>query len=102
MRGHALAALLTPAHTELANERVHFDPVRVFLGPAPGWKGPVLGPTGAVTAAVDPEDSNSPRTHPRVRGSSRPIRHPAAEVRAQKQVAEKTVNPKTDTGAGDK
>jgi hypothetical protein len=49
-----LAALLTPAHTELSDERVRqqtrsrrrFDPVRVFLGPAPGWKGPVLGPIG--------------------------------------------------------
>ena len=46
-----LAALLTPAHTELSSERVHFDPVRVFVGPAPGWQGPVLGPTGAATAS---------------------------------------------------
>ncbi len=40
-----LAALLTPAvaHTELTNERIRFDPVPVYLGPAPGWKGPVLG-----------------------------------------------------------
>jgi hypothetical protein len=37
-----LTVLLMPPQTELSNERVHFDPVRVFLGPAPGWKGPVL------------------------------------------------------------
>jgi D-alanyl-D-alanine carboxypeptidase len=47
------AALLTPiAHTELPSGRIHFDPVPVFLGPAPGWKGPALGarPAGAVAA----------------------------------------------------
>jgi D-alanyl-D-alanine carboxypeptidase len=40
-----LAALLTPAvaHTELTNERIRFDPVPVYIGPAPGWKGPALG-----------------------------------------------------------
>jgi hypothetical protein len=30
------------------------------------------------------------------------MRHPAAEARAQKLVAAKTVKPKTDTSAGDK
>src|SRR5271157_5288059 len=39
-----LAALLAPAHTLLSNERPHFDPVPVFVGPAPGWQGPALGP----------------------------------------------------------
>jgi D-alanyl-D-alanine carboxypeptidase len=40
-----LAALLSPvaAHTELTNERIRFDPVPVYIGPAPGWKGPALG-----------------------------------------------------------
>ncbi len=39
-----LAALLTPAvvHTELTNERIRFDPVPVYIGPAPGWKGSAL------------------------------------------------------------
>ena len=31
-----------PTHTELSDERPHFDPVPVFIGPVPGWKGPVL------------------------------------------------------------
>ena len=47
------AALLTQvAHTELSNGRIRFDPVPVYIGPAPGWKGPALGarPTGAVAA----------------------------------------------------
>src|SRR5579863_9148233 len=89
-----LAALLTPAHAELSNERVHFDPVHVFLGPAPGWKGPVLGPTGVVTASVNAarNDANPPPALDRVRGTPRPIRNPAA--RAQKLVAAKTVKPK--------
>ena len=40
--------------TELSYERIRFDPVRVFVGPAPGWKGPALGahPTGATTASA--------------------------------------------------
>jgi len=94
-----LAALLT-AHTELSNERVHFDPVRVFLGPAPGWKGPVLGPTGAVTASADAE--GGPATRHRVKDRLRLIRHPVAGATAQKLVAARTVKPKTDAGAGDK
>ena len=95
-----LAALLTPAHTELSNERVHFDPVRVFLGPAPGWKGPVLGPTGTATASADAE--GGPATRHRVKGRLRLIRHPVAGATAQKLIAARTVKPKTDAGAGDK
>ena len=94
-----LAALLT-AHTELSSERVHFDPVRVFLGPAPDWKGPVLGPTGAVTASADPE--GGPATRHRVKDRLRLIRHPVAGATAQKLVAARTVAPKTDAAAGDK
>ena len=51
-----LAALLTPAavHTELPVGRIRFAPVPVYIGPAPGWKGPVLGarPTATETAAT--------------------------------------------------
>jgi D-alanyl-D-alanine carboxypeptidase len=93
-----LAALIVTAHSELSDERVHFDPVRVFLGPAPGWKGPVLGPTGAVTASADPEDG--PPTRHRVRGRLRLVRYPVVGAAAQKLIAAKTVKPKTDAGAG--
>ena len=43
-----------PTHTELSDERPHFDPVRVFIGPVPGWTGPVLAArsTGAPGAAL--------------------------------------------------
>ncbi len=39
-------------HTELPVGRIRFDPVRVYIGPAPGWKGPALGarPTTTETA----------------------------------------------------
>jgi D-alanyl-D-alanine carboxypeptidase len=51
-----LTALFAPvvAHTELTNERIRFDPVPVYIGPAPGWKGPALGarPTTTETAAA--------------------------------------------------
>jgi D-alanyl-D-alanine carboxypeptidase len=51
-----LAALLAPvAHTELPSGRVRFDPVPVYIGPAPGWKGPVLGARPTTTeAATEP------------------------------------------------
>jgi D-alanyl-D-alanine carboxypeptidase len=47
-------ASASTGHTELPIGRVRFDPVRVYIGPAPGWKGPVLGarPTTAETAAA--------------------------------------------------
>jgi D-alanyl-D-alanine carboxypeptidase len=40
-----LVALFAPVavHTELTYERIRFDPVPVYIGPAPGWKGPALG-----------------------------------------------------------
>ena len=55
MPANPLTALFAPvaiAHTELSNGRIRFDPVPVYIGPAPGWKGPALGarPTGAVAA----------------------------------------------------
>ena len=37
------APLLAPvAHTELPDGRIRFDPVPVYIGPAPGWKGLAL------------------------------------------------------------
>jgi D-alanyl-D-alanine carboxypeptidase len=51
-----LSALFAPAavHTQLTYERIRFDPVPVYIGPAPGWKGPALGarPTATETAAA--------------------------------------------------
>ena len=100
------AALLTPAvHTVLSDQRIRFDPVRVFLGPAPGWQGPALGarPTGAATAdvATQAAGANAPTAPHGARERSRRklIRHAALETKAQKVVAAKTVKP--NTGAGD-
>jgi D-alanyl-D-alanine carboxypeptidase len=36
-------------HTELPDGRIRFDPVPVYIGPAPGWKGPALGARPATT-----------------------------------------------------
>jgi D-alanyl-D-alanine carboxypeptidase len=51
-----LVALFAPvaAHTELPVGRIRFDPVPVYIGPAPGWKGPALGarPTTTETAVA--------------------------------------------------
>jgi D-alanyl-D-alanine carboxypeptidase len=103
------AALLTPAlaHTQLSDERIRFDPVPVFLGPAPGWKGPALGarPTGTATASVALQgDEAAPASPHRERRKSRQlVRHAAVqEAKAQKVVAAKTVKPKTENGESDK
>jgi|HubBroStandDraft_6_1064221.scaffolds.fasta_scaffold145371_1 D-alanyl-D-alanine carboxypeptidase len=99
-----LAALLTPAvaHTELTNERIRFDPVPVYIGPAPGWKGPALGAhrTTTETAAATPAktmsadsssiaattsegDANGPiRTAPR--SKHKPARHSEKSLAAHK------------------
>jgi D-alanyl-D-alanine carboxypeptidase len=55
-----VAAVGAPTHAELSTERPHFDPVLVYVGPAPGWKGPVLGarPTGTAAAAL-PADAKA-------------------------------------------
>jgi D-alanyl-D-alanine carboxypeptidase len=99
-----LAALVTQvAHTELPDGRIHFDPVRVFLGPAPGWKGPVLGarPTtteaatgtaGAKTLSVEREseaantqegDTSAP-TQPSSKSKLKLARHSEKRIAARK------------------
>jgi D-alanyl-D-alanine carboxypeptidase len=62
-RGFALnpfAALAGVADTQLSDQRPVFDPVPVYIGPAPGWKGPVLGArsAGAATAGL-PSDAKA-------------------------------------------
>ena len=96
------ASLLTPvAHTVLSDERIRFDPVPVFLGPAPGWKGPALGarPTGTSTASDNTQgvDANPPPTAPhgaRQKSGRKLIRHAALETKGQKVMAAKIVKPK--------
>jgi D-alanyl-D-alanine carboxypeptidase len=96
------AALVAPviAHTQLTYERIRFDPVPVYIGPAPGWKGPALGAhrtttetaaatgtapadsstTGATTAEGD---ASAPiQTSPR--SKHRPARHSGKSVAAHK------------------
>ena len=102
-----LAALFAPvvAHTELTNERIRFDPVRVYIGPAPGWKGLALGarrtttdtaaaPGGAKTISTDnasaaatmPEgDASAPiRASPRTKHKS--ARHSGKRTAAYKSI----------------
>jgi D-alanyl-D-alanine carboxypeptidase len=118
-----LAALLAPAHTLLSNERPHFDPVPVFVGPAPGWNGPVLGPrpTGAAasaapngaqgtSAAAAPDNAQAApangnasaeaqgaaKTSSVDRPKPKPLRHAAMNIKAQKAIAAKIVKAKAD------
>ena len=48
----ALFAQASSAHTELTYERIRFDPVPVYVGPAPGWKGPALGARRTATGTA--------------------------------------------------
>ena len=118
-----LAALLAPARTLISDEKPHFDPVPVYVGPAPGWKGVPLGPrpTGAATAAA-PTDTNAssaagaaapdnaqgaaaaanaPAALPgAVKTSSadkpKPVRHAALHVKAQKTATTNTAKAKVE------
>jgi hypothetical protein len=57
-----LVALFAPVavHTELTYERIRFDPVPVYIGPAPGWKGPALGARRTTTdTAAAPGGANA-------------------------------------------
>ena len=98
-----LVALFAPvaAHTELSNERIRFDPVPVYIGPAPGWKGPALGarrtatetaaaPDGAKTisaasvVANTPEGDASAPTQPSPSSKLKRSRHFEKRVAAHK------------------
>jgi D-alanyl-D-alanine carboxypeptidase len=98
-----LAALFAPvsARTQLSNERVRFDPVPVYIGPAPGWKGPALGarrtttesaaaPDGAKTVSAasvvanTPEGDASAPTQPSPNSKLKRSRHFEKRVAAHK------------------
>jgi len=55
-----LSALFAPVavHTQLTYERIRFDPVPVYIGPAPGWKGPARGAETASAPAAKPPSSD--------------------------------------------
>ncbi len=66
-RGGAIVSVVSiltgggePTHTQLSDERPHFDPVPVFIGPVAGWNGPVLAArsTKSDTAAL-PADAKA-------------------------------------------
>jgi D-alanyl-D-alanine carboxypeptidase len=101
-----LAALLAPvaAHTELPDGRIHFDPVRVYIGPAPGWKGPALGvrqtteataasggakvmsADGASASATTAEGDASEPVRPSSRSQLKHSRHAQKKMPAHKPV----------------
>jgi D-alanyl-D-alanine carboxypeptidase len=107
-----LRALFAPAaHTELPGGRIHFDPVPVYIGPAPGWTGPALGarPTGAAVASA-PKDASASSTGdadaktPSVeKAKLKPVRH-ARRIKATKISAAKIDEKvdKYDKSDGDK
>ena len=96
----ALFSAPAVAHTELTNERIRFDPVPVYIGPAPGWKGPALGgrrttETAAAAAKTAPADNAStvtttaegdasPPTQASPKSKHKPARHSAKSTAARK------------------
>jgi D-alanyl-D-alanine carboxypeptidase len=108
-----LVALFAPVavHTELTSERIRFDPVPVYIGPAPGWKGPALGARrtttetaaapGAVktisadnssTTATPEGDASAPvQTSPR--SKHKPARHSEKRTAAHKPIKSETEKP---------
>jgi D-alanyl-D-alanine carboxypeptidase len=106
-----LAALFAPVavHTELTYERIRFDPVPVYIGPAPGWKGPVLGarrtttetaaaPGGSKTISADnssttattPEGDASAPVQTSPRSKHKPARHAEKRTAAHKPIKSAT------------
>ena len=56
----ATAGAGQPTHTVLSDERPHFDPVQVFIGPVAGWTGPVLAARStAAPGAALPADAKA-------------------------------------------
>jgi D-alanyl-D-alanine carboxypeptidase len=91
-------------HTELTYERIRFDPVRVYVGPAPGWKGPALGARPTRAAGPGTKEAESPTAQDNAQsaeaganstappqGAPKPklARHAAAETKAPKAAAAK-------------
>jgi D-alanyl-D-alanine carboxypeptidase len=111
-----LVALFAPVavHTELTYERIRFDPVPVYIGPAPGWKGPALGarPTTTETAAAPggpktlsadnsstaatttPEGDASAPVQTSPRSKHKPARHSEKRTAAHKPI--KSANEKSE------
>lgn len=82
-----LTALFAPAaaaRTELPSGRIRFDPVPVYIGPAPGWKGPALGPHGVEAAGASQSDDAAPtvRHRPRRKFRVKAVHHPATAAKA--------------------
>jgi D-alanyl-D-alanine carboxypeptidase len=108
-----LVALFAPVavHTELTNERIRFDPVPVYIGPAPGWKGPALGarrtttetaaaPGGVKTISADnssttatPEGDASAPVQTSPRSKHKPARHSEKRTAAHKPIKSETEKP---------
>jgi len=86
----ALFGQAAAARTELPRGRIRFDPVPVYIGPAPGWNGPALGPQqtagGAAAGASEKADAAPTIRHHRSRRhlSVKSVHHRATVTKARK------------------
>ncbi len=107
-----LFAAAAPVHAVLSDGRPDFDPVPVFIGPAPGWKGPVLSardsggslPRDVKAYAAEAPDTAAEAGAPAVLKHSvkTPIAHHSREVhhrerRAKTAVKAPAAAPKSDS-----
>ena len=95
-------------HTQLTYQRIRFDPVPVYIGPAPGWNGPALGARrtttetaaapgaktlsadNASTAATTPEGDASAPVQTSPRSKHKPARHSEKRTAAHKPIKSAT------------
>ena len=84
------SALIAPAHTVLSDERIRFDPVRVFVGPAPGLERPGAG---------RPPDGDGVRLRRRSKRCRRPL---AGAPRREGEVPAKVDPPRRRGDQGSK
>ncbi len=80
----AVAAVAAPAPTAppatavaLLTERVHFEPIPVFVGPKPGWTGPVLAARRTVDTPAEASAFTSEKSVPS-EGAAEPSSAPVA------------------------
>jgi D-alanyl-D-alanine carboxypeptidase len=76
----AIAGSKAPMTAEMAAQPVHFDPVPIFVGPKPGWAGPVLtarplekAPAGGTPSIASAYAADKPAAVERAAPESAPV-----------------------------
>ena len=81
------------AATQMAlAQRPIFEPIDVYVGPAPGWTGPVVGPEAPPAKVAVAEVAHKPAAHKPAQARAKPAAHkPAVAAKPKGKVAPKKV-----------